>query len=146
MVKKNLSMDNLVIDKSKGSVTININSRIHSIDSIIAASYIFIDKAYVILDGEPGEDVTVTLNAKDKNTDLKDLGKSFNNELINYSFYAVQTQKTLPVRAAMIQRAFLTNSEKKSEKSGKSKSYVDDPYGIAVPWEKKYGKKKKRSK
>jgi len=146
MVKKNLSMDNLIIDKSKGSVTINVNSRIHSLDSIIAASYIFIDKAYVILDGEPGEEIIVKLNAKDKNADLTDLGRSFNNELINYSFYAVQTQKTLPVRAAMIQRAFLTHDEKKSEKSEKSKSYIDDPYGIAIPWEKKYGKKKKRSK
>ena len=145
MGKNVFSVDNMTIDRSKGTVTVNVNSRIHSLDSVIAASYIFIDKAYVILDGEPGEEIVVRLNAKDKKADLLKLGRSFNNELINYSFYAVQTARTLPVRAAMIQRAFLTQNEKGAEekKSVKAKGYREDPYGIAIPWEKKYGKKKR---
>jgi len=137
--------DNIEVQKSKNNVIVSVNPKVYGLDTIFSAAYIFIDKAYVIIDGDPNEQIIVQLKAKDKNTDLERLGRDFNNELINYSFYAIQTARSMPIRAAMIQRAFKTHTSEVEEG-------MEDLEEIAKPWKsrrKKLGKSKsgkKRSK
>jgi His-Xaa-Ser system protein HxsD len=111
MARDVFSIDNMEVHKNKGNVIISVNPKLYPLDTIFSAAYIFIDKAYVIVDGDPNEEIIVQLKAKDKKTDLQELGKQFNNELINYSFYAVQTARNMPIRAAMVQRAFFTQAQ-----------------------------------
>jgi len=109
--KNEFSVDNLEIRKDKNQVIISVNPKIYSLDVVLSAAYILIDKAYALVDGDPNEELFVFLKAKDKNTDLEELGREFNSELINYSFYAAQTIKNISVRDAIVQRAFFTHSE-----------------------------------
>jgi len=141
MARDVVSVDNMEIHKNRGNVMISVNPKIYPLDIIFSAAYIFIDKAYVIVDGDPDEEIIVLLKAKDKKIDLEKLGKEFNNELINYSFYAVQTNRSMPIRSAIVQRAFLTHAEEpiEEEPSTENVSYIGDSEKIAVPWEEKYG-------
>jgi len=108
--KKEFSVDNLEVRKDKNQIIVSVNPKIYPLDIVMSAAYIFIDKAYVIVDGDPNEELFVFLKTKDKSINLEELGREFNNELINYSFYAAQTIKNMPIREAIIQRAFFTHS------------------------------------
>ena len=116
------SIDNLEIDKQKGIVVISVNPKIYPLDVIFSAAYIFLDKAYVLIDGDPEEEIIVKMKAKDKSLNLEELGREFNNELINYSFYVVQSGRTMWIRNAMIQRAFFSHvGEVEEENESRSK-------------------------
>ena len=106
---KVVTIDNMEIQKDSGNILISVNPKIYSIDTILSAAYIFIDRAYVIVDGDPEEEIIVQLRVKDKKTNLEQLGREFNNELINYAFYREQTIKNIPIRAAIVQKAFDTH-------------------------------------
>jgi len=141
MVKDVFSIDNMEINKNKGNVIISVNPKIYGLDTIFSAAYIFIDKAYVIVDGDPNEEIIVQLKAKDKKMDLEKLGKEFNNELINYSFYGIQTARSMPIRAAIVQRAFKTHIGEPEEEINLEE--------IAKPWKpegKKFGKSKRKKR
>lgn len=127
--------DNLEINKKENFVLVSVNPKIYPLNVIYAAAYVFIDRAYVIIDGNPEEGVIVELKAKGKE-DLKKLGYEFNNELLNYAVYEGQAKDNSEVRAVLIKRALLTNGEEETEDD-----FIEDPEGIAVPWEEKYGKK-----
>ena len=141
---------NLEINNKEGFVSVSVNPRIYSMDIIYSAAYVLIEKAYIVLDGDPDEEVLVEIRAKEKNVKLEDLGREFNNELITYALYKSQVEKNKNVRDAIVQRALLTNqqesefdfsdneSEQPSEESedfDDGDSYLDDPLGIAKPWE-----------
>jgi His-Xaa-Ser system protein HxsD len=111
MARNVFSVDNMEIHKNKNSVLIAVNPKIYPIDTVFSASYIFIDRAYVIIDGDPNEEIIVQLKAKDRKVDLEKLGRDFNNELVNYSFYAMQTVRNMPIRSAIIQRALSTHAQ-----------------------------------
>jgi His-Xaa-Ser system protein HxsD len=122
MAKDVFMEDNIEVNKNKGNVIVSVNPKVYGLDTIFSAAYIFIDKAFVIVDGDPNEEIIVQLKAKNKKEDLEKLGREFNNELINYSFYNIQTIKNMPIRAAIVQRAFKTHigeAEENLEKTAK---------------------------
>jgi His-Xaa-Ser system protein HxsD len=136
-------IDNLEVHKKENTVIISVNPKIYPLDIVFSAAYIFIDKAYVIIDGDTDNLLLVRLKAKDQNTDIEQLGRDFNNELINYQYYNSQMLKNQAIRSAIIQRAFMTQSS--------MESIAEDKEKITVPWNEKIleekrtiGKKKKR--
>ena len=140
---KNFS--NMEINEKEGCVLVSINPKIYSLDVIYSAAYILLDKAHIVLDGDPEEEIIAEIRPKGKQ-DLKGLGMGFNDELLNYSVYKTQSEKNKDIRQVIIQRALLTNG------FDDEASEIEDPEGIAIPWEDKYGKdnknkqKKKRSR
>jgi len=150
-----MASENIEIDKKENVVSVTVDPKIYTLDTILSAAYVFIDDAYVVITGDPNQEVVVKLKGKSK-CNLVELGRNFNNELLNYAFYAIQTARTMPIRTAIVQRAFFTQAAKpvaskettkatKPEK--KEPSYLEDPYGIAKPYkEKKHGRGKKRRK
>lgn len=91
--------------------TLKINPGIYPLEIIYCAAYVFIDKAYVILDGDPGKEIEVILKPKDtsNNESLNNLGHEFYNELLNYAVYYQKSKSSRAVRDAIIQKALLTN-------------------------------------
>jgi len=148
-----MASENIEVNKKENVVVVTVDPKIYPLDTILSAAYVFIDDAYVIITGDPNQEVVVKLKGKGK-CNLVDLGRNFNNELLNYAFYAIQTARTMPIRTAIVQRAFFTQAAKpvasrteaaKPEK--KEPSYLEDPYDIAKPYkEKKHGRGKKRRK
>ncbi len=127
------NQESMKMDQEKNEITIAINTKLYDKDVIFSAAYVFLDAAYIMLDGDPEKEILVRIRPK-KDQDLRKLGMDFSNELINYSVYKKRAEKNAPVRQAMVQRALVTNMQEEAEG-------FDDPEGIAVPWEEKYGKK-----
>lgn len=144
--------ENLKINEDENCVLISISPKLYSLDVIYSAAYVFLEKTYLLLDGEPEKEIIIKLTAKtkvDKNQ-LEKLGQEFLNELINYGFYKQQSEKNNLIRQIILQKALLGSSgDDETELEGDlneidlgDEDYLDDPQGIAIPWEEKYGDKK----
>ena len=137
------------IQINKDHCIIDINPKIYALDVIYSAAYVFIDKAYIILDGDPKKKITVLLKPKE-DYDLEKLGMEFNNELLNYAQYKEKNTQNKPIREAIIQRALITNDPSLIDDGvfddDELDDFLDDPEGIAIPWEEKYGKDSKKKK
>lgn len=147
---------NYEIHSKEGYVAVSINPKIYPIDVVMSAAYVFTNDYYVLVDGDPEEEIIVEIRPK-KEQKLDDIPKNFNNELINYATYAIQSIKNQHLRQSILDRVLMTQScydESPQETSPKIDSeakpwededepWFDDPEGIAVPWEEKYGDKDK---
>ena len=139
------------IAKKKNGLIISLNPKIYPLEAIYGTCYVFVDRAYLFLDGNPNKEVKVFLKGK-KELNLKELEKlagEFKNELLNYSLRLSIAKNTKKIRETIVERALFSvlPHEEELEKINKSeqineKTIEDDPLGIAVPWEEKYGKKK----
>jgi His-Xaa-Ser system protein HxsD len=136
------------------SAIISVKPKIHNLDVVYSAAYTFLDRAYILLDGDPDKEIIVTMKPKGKE-DPEKLGLEFNNELLNYSHYKSKVKDLGEIRQAILQRSLLIFEKKDEEKKEeiddfeldeKDMDFLDDPEGIAIPWEEKYGKKSKGKK
>ena len=143
-MKENMNIDN-------NSVIIKINPNLYALETIYSASYVFLDRAYILLDGDPDKEILIKLKPKEKE-DLEKLGGEFLNELINYSDYKKRAEQTKEIREVLLQRALITNDPSAIQNNEEFEEvmndlgdddYLDDPEGIAIPWEEKYGDKTK---
>jgi len=125
------------IQNHKNYVLISLNPKIYPLEVVHSAAYAMIDRAYIILDGDPAEEIFVELRPKDKKH-AKDLALEFTNELLNYAVYYNQSRLNKEVRDSIIRTVFATNSQESEtagvvEETGSCEK-VDDPLGIAKPW------------
>ncbi|MEM4267386.1 MAG: hypothetical protein QXK37_00990 [Candidatus Woesearchaeota archaeon] len=121
------------INKKDKSIVITLNPKIYPLSVIYAASYVIIDRAYVILDGNPLSSINVYLKPKSEDL-LMQVGNDFLDELLNYAVHEAIAEQNRNVQFLIARRALTSSFEEPVE-------YMEDPFGIAVPWEKKYGKK-----
>lgn len=141
---------NLEIREKEGYVWVSVNPKIYHLDVIYSAAYMFLETCYVMIDGDPMEEVIVELRSKNKTepTDLRTLGREFNNELINYANYAVQCIRNAGIRETILKRVLLTqDAESAKNTSAPETVHLDEnaePRKEAVgnPLEEKYGKNK----
>ena len=134
------------------SVTIKVNPNLYALETIYSASYVFLDKAYILLNGDPKKEIIIELEPKEPE-DLKKLGGDFLNELINYGDYKKRAEQTKEIREMILQRAIITNDPSTIQDNKEFKELIDeldkdsetcsDPKEIAIPWDEKYGDKKK---
>ncbi len=113
MVKKDVKkqgINNIEFNKEGNFIIASLNPKIYPLEVIYSAVYVFLDKAYVIIDGDPDNEIFVQLKAKNSKEDMEKLGMEFNNELVNYAVYVVQAIRNQPLRKAVIERALLTNT------------------------------------
>lgn len=137
------------------SIILNINAKIYALETVYSAAYVFLDRAYVLLDGNPEETIIVKLQPKKEDEDLKKLGGDFLNELINYGDYKNRAEQTKSIREMILQRALIANDpslitdrddefEEILSELEEDDDFTDDPDGIAIPWEDKYGKENEK--
>jgi len=132
------------------SAILRINPKVYALETIYSAAYVFLDRAYIFLDGDPEKEIVVRLKAK-TNEDMNRLGGEFFNELINYADYQKRAEQTKKIREMLLERALITNDPSviqgeqfdDVEEGLEEEDFMDDPEGIAIPWEEKYGKTKK---
>jgi len=127
---------------------LTLDSKIYPVEAILNCCYSFIDRAYIYLDKNKKSDrIDVFLKSKEKlnSKQWKALKGTFLNELL-YSTLRYQISKNNKnIREYIIGRALYNTSFSASLDQPKQKEldYLEDPLGIAIPWEKKYGKNKK---
>lgn len=124
------------IDIKEDHSLVKVNTKIYPMDIVYSAAYVILDEAYVVLDGDPEKEVFAEIRAK-PGYDLEEISNKFNEELINYAVFKSNSEKNKKVKEMILQRALITNGFSGKEDEEES---LDDPDGIAVPWEEKYGK------
>lgn len=140
------------IAKKKNGLVISLNPKIYPLEAIYGACYVFIDRAYLFLDGDPKKEIKVFIKGKQelKLKDIEKIAGEFKNEILNYILRLSIAKNTKKIRETIVERALfsvLPHEEElkkisESEQIDKKTITEDDPLGIAVPWEEKYGKKK----
>jgi His-Xaa-Ser system protein HxsD len=131
---------------------------IYPIDVVMAAGYSFIDRFYVLIDTEGEGKVRVSLSPKRSQAGEPAGGPAdeFLNELLGQALRREVGKRHEKVREILLARALFGAAPKLAETSVAASAvdaaiggsdcpagdddYLDDPLGIAVPWEEKYGK------
>ena len=87
---------------------------------MLSAGYLFLDRCYVLVDGDPMEEIVIELRPKDASSDLLTLGRELNNELINYANYQIQALKNAKIREAILQRVLGKSGNKAMQDNERS--------------------------
>lgn len=130
-------INNMEIHKKNNYVLISVNPRIYPLEVVYFASYSLMDRAFIILGGDPEKEILVEIRPK-KEKELEILGMEFNNELINYAVYVIQSQRNKNEKEMLMRRALQTSMESREEyrecEDLIGNPPIDDPENIAKPW------------
>jgi len=129
------------VEKNKNQTKILVNPKLYPLEAVYGAAYVFLDKAYLRLDGNPEKKITVQIKGKENlnKKGLENLANDFLNELLNYSLRYRISKNNKKIREYIVGTALLFASGEDLEEKTKEDWQKDD-LGIAVPWEEKYGK------
>ncbi len=135
-------MSSAKIKKGKNQITITVDSRIYPLEVVYGAAYVFLDKAYLYLDGDPKKKITITIKGKNKlsRKETGNLAREFLNELLNYSLRYQISKQNRKIREYIVGTALLGAVREEPAETEKE-DWQKDSLGIAVPWEEKYKKK-----
>ena len=131
--------------RKKNTVVISLNPRLYSLDVIYGASYVFIDRAYIFLDGDAKKEIKVYIKGKNGLSEkgLRELAGEFNNELLSYALRERLNKANRRIRERIIEKALAVPPQQDAAPVAQDYGdYLKDPLGIAIPWEKKHGKRK----
>lgn len=149
-------------------IVFSINSKIYPLEAIYSTSYNFLDRAYIFLDGDPSNNIKIQIKIKPSNSKLSlaKLKEEFFNELLNNTLRYQISRENKNLREFIVGTALLgslgelkpsekfftdtklvktelKNAEENDEESVKEETF-EDPLGIAIPWEEKFGQTKKK--
>lgn len=130
---------NIKINSAEKSVNIEINPAVYDLDVIYSACYVFLDRAYILIDGS-SKRIEVEMVPK-KGVDLGEVGSEFNNELLNYAHYKMMSRKNSELRKIILQRALITNDPSVID-FNVDDFELDDTENIKSEWNENAKKKK----
>lgn len=140
-------------DLSDTSVTLTVDASIYSLEAVYGASFTFIDRCFVLLDKPEDSKLRVALSTKKPGADeaaLKELVGEFANELLSCAWREkITAQNRGAIEAVTMQAlagAMGPPSLDELEDFDFSEEPFEDPLGIAMSWEEKYGKDKAKRK
>lgn len=113
-MKEMISIKNF--DKSTQYAWMKLNPDVYSLPSIYAAGYVFLDKAYILLDQDKDKKIEVYLFPKDSQ-DIRNLGMEFYNELLNYSHYFSRVETNSAAIKTIMQRVLFSVNPKFAEEA-----------------------------
>lgn len=130
----------------KKNFKVNVDLNIYPLEAIYGAAYVFVDKVYIFLDSLAEGKVEITFRAKDESADdvLEIIEGEFMNELLNYTLRLKLSESNKKIREYVVEQALfsaLGREEGILKNEGEKFEFEDDPLGIAIPWEDKYGNK-----
>lgn len=140
---------------NKDVLVISVNPKLYPLEAVYSAAYVFMDRAYIVLDGDPEKEIIVKIKPKPE-CSLENVEGEFNNELLNYADYLTRAKETKKIREMFLQRAILGNDPEMTvpennavlhpeEDEPEEVLFLKDPDSIAVPWEEKYGKNTRKT-
>lgn len=144
-----MNSKDIYFKNSDGSIKFSIDLSVYPLEAVYGTAYVFIDKAYLFLSSKSSKKIEVFLKGKKKLSQKQqsNLVGEFLNELLNYTLRVKVAKNNKRIREYIIEQALVSavggaESLKEGNESERSKGYEDDPLGIAVPWEEKYGENK----
>lgn len=139
-------LEQTVVDPENNRVNVLFERGLYPLDAVYGAAYIFIDRCFVLLDAPSATHIKVELTGREPLDPgaLRDLAGEFGNELLAQTWRRQVTQQNMPIIEAVAARALAGSTEPAGADDFDdiefSDDAFDDPLGIAVPWEEKYGK------
>jgi His-Xaa-Ser system protein HxsD len=136
------------------SASLSLDATLYPLSAVYAAAYIFLDRAYLLLDQPDAEHFRVSLSWKKAPAQpgdaLERLAGEFANELLSCAWRARIAEDSRLVIETTTARALGGAMGPPSlddlERFDFGDQSFEDPLGIALSWEEKYGKKKKDDK
>ena len=124
-------------------ITLDLSLRLYPLDAVYGACYQLIDEAYLYLDQTTSGRILVRITAKTSDTRdaLENLAGRFTNELLHQVLRMRLDRQTGRVRDMIVGRALLAAEPligPAPDIAQGPDDYLDDPLGIAVPWEEKF--------
>jgi len=131
-----------MIDLKNNTIRFVFDIDNYSKEALYGAAYVFLDKAYLFLDNKSSKKIEISLKGKKKlnKNQLENLKGEFLNELLNYTVRINLSKNNKKIREYVISQALFSAFGDDDVEEDEIK-YEDDPLGIAIPWEDKYGKK-----
>ncbi|MCX6745856.1 MAG: hypothetical protein NTX00_02430 [Candidatus Parcubacteria bacterium] len=138
-----------------------INTKIYSLKAIYQAAYLFLDKVYVFLDGDPEKEIKVIMKLKrpsfanasssvpqsetseDKSAGLEQIAGEFYNELLNQLLREKVSESNAKIREYIVSAALynaVPNEVDRLLQEVEEEDWQEDPLGIAKTWEDKQNK------
>lgn len=142
------------VEVSANRVRIGVDTGLYPKDAVLGAAYVFIDRCYVLLDSLDGANLTVALRPRTPSDadGLSALAGEFGNELLAQTLRHRIADQNRPLLEAVVARAIggamaPASSEPEFDLSelealNLDDEPFDDPLGIAMSWEDKYGDKR----
>jgi His-Xaa-Ser system protein HxsD len=141
------------LDLDEESVRVELDATLYPLDAVYGAAYVFIDRCYVLLDRPAPDRFRITLSPKTGPTDasaLRAMVGELANELLSCAWRLRITQENRALIESVTMRAIAGAMGPPSlddlESFDFSAEAFEDPLGIAMSWEEKYGKNKKKEK
>ncbi len=139
----------IVTSVDDGWAQLRVDTHVFSIDIVRRTSFTFVENYYVFLAWEDEQHMLVTLTAKRMPVDdayLQNIAGEFANEALNQALRDQLMKDTRSLRELIVGRAlFAAVNQPRVENDldflDDDEDFLDDPLGIAVPWEEKFGKK-----
>jgi His-Xaa-Ser system protein HxsD len=103
------SVDNFEIDKKENIAIVSVNPKIYPLNVVFSASYLMMDRAFVVIDGNPETEIVVSLRPRAKEKP-EALARQFNDELLNYAVNDCESRKTALLREELVKSAFAGHS------------------------------------
>ena len=118
-----------------------INLEAYCLESVYQAAYVMLDRLYFLFDKKGANTLLAEIRSKSNLTaeGLEVLKHEFFNELLNSELRVIVAKRTRKIREALIAQALIGASAEKMD-------YANDPLGISLPWEEKYGRKKNKDR
>ena len=138
-----------ILSAKDGKLVLRLDKSLYPLDVIYGAAYIFIEKAYVLL-GRDGNAVVVEIAAKDEDVDAKALRAmvgEFSNELLSQTLRRRITRENKNILETIVSQALagatgaMVPSAFDDDEDDDDLDFLDDPLGIAVPWEERFKKR-----
>jgi len=135
-------------DLDEGTASLVVDEEVYPLEALYGAAFAFLDRCYVLVDRpEPGR-FRVTLSRKDGDSSepaLRALVGEIGNELLACAWryrLAIDNRATIEATTAQaVAGAMGPPSLDDLAGFDFGEEPFEDPLGIAVPWEEKYGKK-----
>ena len=137
------------IQAAKNLACIQVDEKLFPREVVVSAAYLFLDRCYIRLEQAPRRQVLVLIKGKKKlsKNQLANLVDEFENELLHQLIRHQVAKRTDGLRDVIVGRALFSaepaEGESAPDEPQEEMDYLDDPLGIAVPWEEKYGDDKK---
>jgi His-Xaa-Ser system protein HxsD len=148
-VTEGFPADLCTVDLAAASVKLSVDFALYPLGALYGAAYVFIDRCYVLLGRPDPTHATITLAWKKgapPEGALRELAGEFMNELLSCAWRAKINEESRSIIESVTAQAFAGAMGPPSlddlEKFDFSEEAFEDPLGIAMSWEDKYGKKK----
>ncbi|MDF1564256.1 MAG: hypothetical protein P1V51_14500 [Deltaproteobacteria bacterium] len=141
---KNAAGEQIEVSESEGVVKATFPLELYDLDDIYGAAYTFIDRSFVYLDLPAENRVQVTFRPRNGSGVPEQIAGDFANELLAQAWRRRIAEHNRPIIEAVAASAlsgavggdFLDDFDEMDF----SDDAFDDPLGIALSWEEKYGK------